>query len=156
MSEESNNYFELRQQILNCKLTPELTKTADKYPVYAAVVDMDLEQAVVSLACVADGTVSLYVSNGTSQLGLGHAHKSVRNAAAAFLCSSGNLLNSLEVAYEYPLPADRMHTVYLVTRHGIYKQDLDMRDVANYPMELKFLNFLYQNLLAEIGMVQTR
>lgn len=115
------------------------------------IVDMDMGNAVVTLACVADGTTSLYISTGGGQLGLGQAHEAVRAAATAFLFSSEQVFDKLTPTKVYPLPTRKKHIVYLITEENIYTQELDMTQVNTYPRELQFLNFLYQNVITKIG-----
>jgi len=149
-SENSNPYSGLRQQILDLKPSPEMRIAMNEHPVYAAIVDMDMGNAVVTLACVADGTTSLYISTGGGQLGLGQAHEAVRAAATAFLFSSEQVLDKLTPTKVYPLPTRKKHIVYLITEENIYTQELDMTQVNTYPRELQFLNFLYQNVINKI------
>lgn len=151
-AEGNGPYWCLRQQVLELKPLAELL-SGDKnsHPVYASVVDMDMGDTVVSLACAADGTTSLYFSTGGGQIGLGQKYEAVRMATIAFLQSSEQVLDKLTTSKEYPLPTDKKHIVYLVTERAVYKQEFEMDKVETYSRELKFLNFLYQNVLKEIG-----
>ena len=148
---QENQYDGLRKQILQLEPSLELQGKSQEHPVYAAVVDMDMGKAIVTLACVADGTTSLYFSNGGGQLGLGQADEEIRRASVAFLRSAEQVLNIMEKVDEYPFPQNKKHIVYLVTAEGVYKQELDMSKINDEVREKQFLNFLYQNVLTKIG-----
>ena len=72
-NESDNPYLGLRQQVLDLKPETIMHETDEEHPVYAALVDIGAKGGIVSLACVIDGTASLYYSNGGGMIGLGHA-----------------------------------------------------------------------------------
>ena len=146
-----NPYSGLRQQVFAVKQTQEMANILDGHTTFAAVVDMDMGNAIATLACIADGTTSLYFSNGGGQLGLGQADENIYTAAISFLRSADQVLEKMEKAEEYPLPQNGKHIVYLKTPDGVYKQELNMKTVDEESREIRFLNFLYQNVLAKIG-----
>lgn len=151
-SKDDNVYLGLRQQILNLK--PESFEDQMEqmgFDIYAAVVDMDMGTAVVTLACVIDGTTSLYYSNGGGLLGSGQKYEVVRNATFAFLHSAEQVVNMLAPAKDYDLPKEHKHSVYLLTKQGVFKEEYDMNQISNYSREKQFLNFLYQNVLKVLG-----
>ena len=148
---DENPYEGLRQQVLGIKQSQELQEASGEHQVFAAIVDMDMDKAIVSLACIADGTTSLYFSNGGGQLGLGHADEEIRKASLAFLNSAEQVLDIMDEVYEYPLPQNGKHFVYLITSDGVYRQELDMGTIDCESKEKRFLNFLYQNVLSKIG-----
>ena len=150
-TDDNNPYNGLRALALNAEQTQEMTDALEGSPVFAAVVDMDVDWAVATLACFADGTVSLYYSSGGGQMGLGQADEEIRTAAIAFLRSAEQVLGVMEKTDTYPLPQNGKHIVYLKTTDGTYMQTLDMETINGESRELQFLNFLYQNVLAKIG-----
>ena len=151
-SRAGNPYFGLRRQVFD--MAGEMEGMSDMHPINAAVVDMDMGSAVVSLVCVADGTVSLYFSNGGGQLGLGQADENIRKAAIAFLSSADQVLgitDIMDAMEDFPLPRDGKHFVHLISPNCVYRKELDMKSINEEPRESQFLNFLYQNVLAKIG-----
>ena len=148
---EENLYEGLRQQVLCIKQSQELQEASGAHPIFAAIVDMDMDKTIVSLACIADGTTSLYFSNGGGQLGLGHADEEIRKASLTFLNSAEQVLDIMDKVDEYPLPQNGKHFVYLITSDGVYRQELDMETIDGESKENRFLNFLYQNVLLKIG-----
>lgn len=90
MKEKEKLYLSLRQQVLDC--TPDIFQKPIP-TVYAALIDMDTgRRATASLACIIDGTTSLYYSNGGGMIGIGHRHEAVKNAAISFLRSAEQVL----------------------------------------------------------------
>lgn len=148
---KENTYTGLRKQALEIKVTPNIEQAMAGHPVYAAVVDMDMKNAVVTLVCVVDGSTSLYFSNGGGQLGLGQASADIYKATVAFLHSAEQVIDKLPMATDYSLPTRGLHRVYLLTKDGAYFQEYDMKVVNEMPKEQQFLNFLYQNVLSAIG-----
>ncbi len=148
--EDVNPYFELRKQVLELD-SNAFTNYLSEHPVYAAIVDMDMGSAVATLVCVADGTTSLYFSNGGGKLGLGQDHEAVKTATLTFLGSVEQILDQFAATEEYPLPTGLKHTVYLVTEKGVLAKSLDPLKADSYPKEMHFLNYLYQNVLMKIG-----
>lgn len=61
-----------------------LLPTTELPHVWAALMEMQVSDAVVSLVAVADGTTSMYFSKGGGIIG-GHAHEAVRAANRKFL-----------------------------------------------------------------------
>ena len=148
--DDGNHYEGLRQQVLDSKPDENVKLLMNGKPIFAAIVDMAMEKAVATLACFIDGTTSLYFSNGGGQLGLGQAHEEVRNATFAFLQSSEQILDKMEIATDFSLPVNGNHIVYLVSENNIYKYEIDLDVIESASREIKFLFFLYQNVLDKI------
>jgi hypothetical protein len=145
-----NPYEGLRQQVLDSKPDENLKLLMEGRPIYAAIVDMDMGKAIATLACFIDGTTSLYFSNGGGELGLGQAHEEVRNATVAFLRSSEQILDNIEVANDFALPVEGKHSVYLISENIIYKYEIDLKTIESESKEINFLFFLYNNVLNKI------
>ena len=122
-NQKDNVYGELRRQVLN--LTPGDVEGSSEFPVYAAIVDMDMGRAVATLACVADGTTSLYYSTGGGLIGMGQRYEKVRKATLMFLTQATQVLPSLTKTTEFPLPTEGKHFAYLLTEQGVYTQEID-------------------------------
>jgi hypothetical protein len=67
---------------------------------------------------MADGTTSLYISNGSGIIGAGD-HKPVRNAAVAFLADANDCVNSAEPARTFPLPGAGQVVFYFLSYGGV-------------------------------------
>jgi|LSQX01.2.fsa_nt_gb hypothetical protein len=144
------SYIALRNLILNLKPS-ELSSELKEHFVTAALVDMDMGDVIISLACAADGTTSLYYSAGGGKIGLGHKYENVRKASLEFLYYSGQLFGSMHTTIRYPLPRNKMHHVHIVTVNGVFSIQLDMDGFDNYSDEIKLLIYYYQNVIKAIG-----
>jgi hypothetical protein len=69
----------------------------------AALMEIGLEGGT-TLVAIADGSTSLYLSNGGGVIGAGE-HASVREAASVFLRSASDHSDKLEATTDQPLPA---------------------------------------------------
>ena len=149
--DDENLYERFRQRVLDMKLTEDLETCIDGRSVYAAVVDMDMKTTTVTLICVADGTTSLYYSNGGGQIGLGQADPEIAKATVTFLRDADPVLNRLKKTEECPLPKHGKHRVYLLTRHATYQYEFNHETIREESRETQYLFFLYQNVLTKIG-----
>ena len=148
---KENRYHELRQLALDFIPTTDRVKAMDSHPVYAAIVDMDMGNSIVTLVCIADGTTSLYFSTGGGQIGIGQADESVCAASIAFLHGAEQVLDALTITDEFTLPTKLKHHIYLKTMKGTYYQAFDMNRIDDEPQKIQLLNLLYQNVIMKIG-----
>ena len=76
-------------------------------------------EVTVTLFALADGTTSLYFSNGAGVIG-GQAHEAVRRANQEFLSQANKFLRYLKPCQSFPIP-EASHTVfYVLTDSGIF------------------------------------
>jgi len=110
-----NPYHGLRNQVLN--LEPELLDPPAKGPILGVVMETGYPDAVVTLVAIADGTVSLYFSNGGGMIGLG-AHDGPRTAGLALVAAAESFLGALTPAKAFPLPGKGATQFFVLTREG--------------------------------------
>jgi hypothetical protein len=83
-----------------------------------------------TLFALADGTTSLYLSNGGGVIG-GHGHGSVRAANASFIDQANHSLEHLKPSASFPIP-EPAHTVfYVLTDAGILTGGALENDLGN-------------------------
>lgn len=70
---------------------------------YAVIMDMGLDQTVVTLVSTSAGDASLYFSNGGGIVG-GIGHAPVRKAAKKFVAHSGQFLDKMQMTTANPFP----------------------------------------------------
>lgn len=115
--ETSEVYDGLRGRVLG--LTPEeLGVDPHQTPILAALMELGYPEAVASLVAVADGSASLYFSNGGGTIGAGE-HDSVARAARSFLEVAGNFAEQMEEVELALLPARGEVRFHLVSGTGI-------------------------------------
>lgn len=135
--------FQIRPEKINVPLEN------DKQ-VYAAVVDMQMGDHTATLVCIIDGTTSLYLDNGGIILGLGQKHQSVADEARMFLNKSSLVLDILKPSDDFSLPPEYLHNVFLFTKSGIYKTQIEPGRYHTYDNKTKSLFMLYQRVLLSI------
>jgi hypothetical protein len=111
-------YADLRQQVLH--LTPaQLGSVAlADAPILALLMETGYPEAVATLVAIADGTTSLYFSNGGGVIGAG-THATVAEASRRWLDTGHEFLPQLSAMEEPPLPAEGVTQFVAVTPAGL-------------------------------------
>ena len=100
-----------------------------------ALMESGYDKAVASLVVLADGTTSLYFSNGGGVIGVG-PHKPVAVAGAVFLKAAEEQMNLMQKAEEFPLPLRDHSRFYVLTTEGVWTGEGMMNDLGNNRMAL--------------------
>jgi hypothetical protein len=87
--------------------------------IYGAMLDTALADEVVSLVALTDGSVSVYVSDGSGCIGCG-AHPDVRTAATEFLRVAELTLSTSTLADSHAVPAPDSVRCFLLTNEGVH------------------------------------
>ena len=111
-------YEGLRAQAL--RLTPDQLGDAvsDERPVLALLMETGYPEAVATLLAVADGTTSLYFSNGGGIIGAGE-HPSVAEGSRRWLDAAAEFLPALAPTTDPPPPEVGATQFVAVTREGL-------------------------------------
>jgi len=112
-------YTGLRDQVFQLK--PDAIGQVDTAPstVLAVLMETGYPEAVATLVGVADGTASLYFSNGGGIIG-GGEHVSVRKVCGEYLTLAQDFVSKSNITDTFPLPKQGYVRCYLVTRGGVY------------------------------------
>ena len=97
----SEAYSGLRNMVLNTKPDSIGLKLKDPSEVWGIVMETGYSKAVSSLVALADGTVSIYFSNGGGIIGLG-PHDGPHRAAQSLLASSQQFSKDMQQTKSYP------------------------------------------------------
>jgi len=97
--------------------------------VWAVLMETGYAEAVVSRVCLADGTTSLYFSNGGGVIG-GGQHPHVRNAADKLIALADARADELDVTETYPTPAVGRVRFYACTFDGVRTAEADEQDLG--------------------------
>jgi len=127
--EVAEAYTGLRDQVL--QITPEAIglEEVDRSTVFAVLMELGYPQAVATLVAVADGTVSLYFSNGGGFIGSGE-HEPVRKVSDEFIALAQACLSEANATDTYPLPGEDRVRGYFVTRAGVYTFEASEDDLG--------------------------
>ncbi|MGH7647811.1 MAG: hypothetical protein ACREND_06815 [Gemmatimonadaceae bacterium] len=97
---------------------------------WAVIMETGYDAAVVSLVTIADGTTSLYFSNGGGIFGAGR-HDAVRAASARFIQVADSRVGDLPEVVEHPLPAVGRVCLYVRTFQGLHGFEARGADLGN-------------------------
>jgi hypothetical protein len=104
-------------------LKPEeigISRTTYPHAVWGLVMEMDLDGAnFFTFLVLADGTVSIYISNGPVIIGAGQ-HEKIRTASLQLLVTANALLNCAALSNSTPLPLQGHTTFYMLVFDGLH------------------------------------
>jgi hypothetical protein len=147
-------YEGLRQQVL--ALTPaELGAAFGEASVLALLMETGYPEAVATLVGVADGTSSLYFSNGGGFIGAG-THSAVAEANRRWLEAAAACLSELSVITDPPLPAGGMTQLVAVTPEGLRGAVAPENDLGEGRHRLSPLFYAGQHVITQIRLTQSR
>ena len=121
---EAEVYHDLRSQALSVTTAQLGLESDPKTPIHAVLMETGYPEAVATLACLRDGTVSLYLSTGGGVIGAGQ-HENVRSACLEMLSLTNKYAKDFIAACQrvstFPLPGKGEVFFYLVTDGGVYQ-----------------------------------
>lgn len=121
-------YTGMREQVL--KLTDKDIGELKGKPVWAVLMETGHDGAAVTVVAVAEGTASLYFSNGGGMIGLG-AHDNVRPAALSLVKAAEPQLKHMKKTEKFPVPKPGETFFYVVTPDGIFTYSAKEDDLGN-------------------------
>ncbi len=119
----SDIYTGLRNQVFQARTTNGV------WDVAAVIMETGYPQAIVTLVAMADGTTSLYFSNGGGIIGAGE-HESVRSAASALLRLAAQYAGEMVETEQFPLPSVGRVRFYVVTSDRVLMADSAEEDLG--------------------------
>lgn len=143
--EQAEVYSGLRTQVLS--LTTDQLDT--KSPVLAVLMETGYPEAVVTLVSVADGSTSLYYSNGGGIIGAGD-YKQVHDSSVALVNMAAKNEAKFSLTKTYPLPKSGYTRFYVVTSSGVYTEEVLEDDLGNERHALSPVFFQGHELIAYI------
>lgn len=130
-------------------------KLKDANEVWGVVMETGYPEAVASLVALADGTVSLYFSNGGGIIGLG-PHAGPHSAAQSFLAASQQFSKQVQPTKNYPLPKPSYTRFYLLTGNGVLTAEAKEDDLGNNRLPLSPLFYKGHELISEVRAVDQK
>jgi hypothetical protein len=115
----AENYVVLRDAVFSTNPdTLRIVGAASPEGIWCVVMETGYPGAVATLVAVADGSVSLYFSNGGGIIGLG-GQEGPQRASRALLDAAPEFRNAFEPTTKYPLPRESHVRFYLLTRESV-------------------------------------
>jgi hypothetical protein len=141
-------YQGLRGQVLELTLEQLGDAYADE-PILALLLETGYPEAVATLVAVADGTTSLYFSNGGGIIGAGE-HASVADASRRWLEAGRTFLPALTEVTDPPLPEAGMTQFVGVTPAGLRSAVAVEDDLGNNRHALSPFFYAAQDVITQI------
>jgi hypothetical protein len=144
--EPTEVYDGLRNQILSLRPSNAGIKPSSEIPnIWGVLMEIGYPQAVVTLVSLADGTTSLYFSNGGKRID-GGQHARVSQASKSFVTITENYYAQMTLTETFPLPTIGRVKFYVLTYSGIYTIDVDEYEIAYRNHELSRMFYYGQHV----------
>jgi hypothetical protein len=151
--QQADVYAGLRQQALH--LTPDqLGAPSARAPILALLMETGYPEAVATLVGVADGTTSLYFSNGGGFIGAG-SHAAVAEANRRWLDVGGTFLPELTELADPGLPDVGMTQFVAVTSDGLRGAVAAEEELGEGRHRLSTFFYAAQDVITQIRLTQT-
>jgi len=151
--QQAEVYEGLRQQALN--LTPDqLGAPFARAPILALLMETGYPEAVATLVGVADGTTSLYFSNGGGFIGAG-SHAAVAEANRRWLDVGGTFLPELRELADPGLPDVGMTQFVALTSDGLRGAVAAEEELGKGRHRLSTFFYAAQDVITQIRLTQT-
>jgi len=121
---------------------------------FAVLMDWGIPAGTATVAAYADGTASVYLSNGGGFLGGGQAHESIRNAAIKTVEIAGELKSLMQPTTTYPLPGRGQVVFYVRTDAGVFTATVPEDDLRSHRSPLYKLGDSAQTIITEYRQTQ--
>jgi len=144
-------YDAMRKQVLDLK--PDQLGESGKNPVLCVLMETGYPEAVATLVAVADGSASIYFSNGGGIIGAGE-HPQGREASLKLVKGAEKYLDFLKLADQFPLPKKGNTRFYFVTPKGVMAIEAKEDDLGNNKHELSPLFHQAHELIYVIQMIE--
>jgi hypothetical protein len=140
-----DTYLGLRMQALQTRSPAD----AGGSPTCGLLMETGYPEAVVTLVALADGTASLYFSNGGALIGAGQ-HERPAVAARSLLAFALHNLAHLELTTAYPLPKPGHTRFYVLTTDGVRTAEALEDDLGHNRHVLSPLFYAAHELITEM------
>ena len=128
-----------------------------KDQVFGVVIDIPMSSEVLTtMVCFINGAANLYFNNGGEYVGASQRYRNLVQAAHTLVANSGDVLKDCEKTKKFDLPTGRTHNVFLLTKGGIYKTQINSGYLPEDKPELRSFYVLYQRVLSEIRSCQLK
>ena len=123
---------------------------------FAVVVDQGPPEGATTVIAIADGSASVYRSNGASSIGGGQSHESIRQAALKTVQVADEVQPLMHPATEFPLAQRGEISFYAVTDAGVYTATASVDDLASGRSPFSKLGDSAKAIVAAYGEAETK
>ena len=149
-------YSDLRNMVFN--LNPKdigLSKQSFGYPVWGVIMETGFAEGSFTLVVMADGTTSLYFSNGGGIIG-GGEYETVRKASGYLLAGAQHFYKKGNTATKYPSPSDGEVKFYFLTYDGVLVYSAPEEKLSIAEDELSSLFFAAHGVINELRKIKEK
>lgn len=143
-------YLQLRQKAITTRPSDLKIILERDEDVYGAVIDMSMPFGLVSMVMLYTGVTNLFMGNGKVDSHLEKKYAPTGQATQLFLANAGQTLDACKKVRAYDLPTGGHHFVYLLTRNGIFKTEINPFKLDKENQANKYLHYMYQKVMNEI------
>jgi hypothetical protein len=147
-------YAGLRNMVLTTK-PQAIGLKPNAAEVWGVLMETGYPEAVATLIALADGTVSIYFSNGGGIIGLG-PHPGPQKAGKAFLSLAQQYSKTGTATTKYPLPKPSYTRFYFLTGSGATTVEAKEDDLGHGRHQLSLLFHKGHELISEIRVVDEK
>lgn len=148
-------YRDLRQQVFSIDPSKIGVNPSASNSVWGVVMETGYPEAVATLVALADGTVSLYLSNGGGIIGVGQ-HEGPRKASSELLTASKQFLSQAALTKTFPLPSQGNTRFYFLTSGGVLTTESKEDDLGNNRLPLSPLFHKAHEVIAQARMADEK
>ena len=131
-------------------VSPDKTK-----PIFGILMETRDEDDIITLSAIADGSVSLYFSNGGGIIGLGE-HEGPRKACFSFLSYANQFISHLRPANKFPFPLKGNTSFYFLTINGVLTLSAKEADLGNNKHPLSPLFYKGHEVITQARLVDEK
>ncbi len=125
--------------------------------VYGMIIDIPMGQTVmVTMVCFINGAANLYFNNGSEYTGASTKYKAVVQAARNLVVNANDLKKTCKRTSQFPLPVAGKHFVYMMTKRGTFRAEIDPRTIQTEGKEKRVVYYLYQQVMGALRVAQLR
>jgi hypothetical protein len=144
----------LREMVFNLKPNEiGLTKDNFKHPVWGIVMETGFPEGIFTLVSLADGTTSLYFSNGGGIIGSGE-HENVRDASGRFFTRAQHFYKKATKVTNHPAPNNGEVKFYFFTFDETLIYSASEEKLGNDKDELSELFYAAHGVISELRKIQ--
>ena len=148
-------YTGLRQQLLVLDPKTIGLGLSSTNRVWAVLMETGYPEAVVTLATILDGTVSLYFSNGGGIIGVGQ-HEEPRRTCLALLAVAPEFLKHAQPTKDFRLPKIGHTRFIFLTYEGAFAVEAVEDDLGNQRSPLSPLFYKAQDVITAARMAEEK
>ncbi|EWM54682.1 hypothetical protein [Ruminococcus flavefaciens] len=153
----TQKYLMTRGQAINFPAQYFSNYIKKKNDVFGVVIDIPMSADVLTtMVCFINGAANVYFNNGGEYTGASQKYRNLVQATHTLVANAGALLSKCEKTKSYDLPKGRTNNIFLLTRNGVFKTQIEAGFIPEEEQELRSFYVLYQRVLSEIRTCQLK